>query len=89
MDLDATLALATANGWSDDSQWTRSTIEHQISLAVDGWLATVKVLTNGDINWGVHDESRRTRTQRGVARTIEAGMTACRAAIAANLGTLY
>lgn len=89
MDLNTTLALATANGWSDDSQWTRSTIESQISTVIDGWLATVKVLTTGAIMWGIHDESRQARSHRGTASDIETAMKACREAIAANTGALF
>lgn len=89
MDLNTTLALAKANGWSDDSRWTRSTIESQISSIIDGWQATVSVWTNGAIRWTIRDESAQQRGQGGTAADVEAAMSACRSAITATAGTLF
>jgi hypothetical protein len=89
MNLDDALAKATANGWSDDSAWTRSTVAAQVSTERDGFLASVVVGVNGVIRWGVSSLDGKTRYQRGLAKSFDAALDACNDSITTSSGTLF
>lgn len=89
MNLTDALTQATANGWTDDSRYARSTVTAQISTVRDGFLAAITVHTTGAINWGIQSLTGKARAQRGQAPSIEAALDACDHALAAHLQTLF
>lgn len=89
MNLADALTTATAHGWSDDSAYTRQSIEQQASTERDGLVASIALYVGGVIRWNVFNPDNRKQSSTGTAASPEAAAQACNNAFSTLTGTLF
>ena len=83
------LAGIVTQGWQDDSRYTRTHTNEQVSCVNDGFQKTLSFRADGTFVWTVIDLTDKQKYKVGSTTSLNSAYTECHNAFSAMNGTLF